>query len=80
LLINNITAKTHSGVKNRFFHEFIQTDLIDKEFSRLFSDPQDRRHESDYADFIEFDKETVEPLPMKVKHLSRLLRIYYKYQ
>ena len=67
LLKNNITTKTHSGTKSKFFHEFIRTGLIDKEFSQLFSDLQDWRQEGDYADFIEFDKKTVEPLPQKVK-------------
>lgn len=67
LLKYDISTKTHSGAKTKFFQEFIHKNLIDKEFSKLYSDLSDWRQESDYADFREFDKETVSPLPEKVR-------------
>lgn len=67
LLKNNIATKTHSGTKSNFFQEFIRTGLVDKDFSKLFTDLQDWRQEGDYADFVEFNKETVSPLPQKVE-------------
>jgi uncharacterized protein (UPF0332 family) len=67
LLNQNIAAKTHSGTKSKFFQEFILTGKIVREYGALFSDLQDWRQEGDYADFVEFDQETVEPLPEKVK-------------
>lgn len=69
LFSRDITARTHSGVKTKFFQEFIATGIINKAFGELFSDLQDWRQEGDYADFIDFEQETVEPLPQKVNDL-----------
>lgn len=67
LLSQNISTKTHSGTKSNFFQLFVRTGKIDKDHSKLFSDLQDWRQEGDYADFVEFEQETVEALPEKVK-------------
>ena len=66
LLKYEIKPKTHSGTKTIFYQTFIQTGIIKKEYSKLYSDLFDWRQEGDYADFIEFDKKTVDPLPEKV--------------
>jgi len=66
LLKHNISAKTHSGTKTKFFQKFIHAQIIDKEYSRLYSDLFEWRQQGDYADFIDFDQETVTPLPDRV--------------
>jgi len=63
---NQILTKSHSGTKSKFFQEFIHTGKIPKELGELYSDLFDWRQEGDYSDFIEFDHETVDPLPQKV--------------
>ncbi len=67
LLKNNIKTHTHNGARIKFFHDFIRTGIIDKEYSKLYSDLFDWRQEGDYADFAEFDAETILPLPNKVE-------------
>ncbi len=62
-----IEAKTHSGIRSRFFYEFIKTGKLTKELGKLYSDLFDWRNEGDYADFIEFDKDFTEPVVAKVK-------------
>jgi uncharacterized protein (UPF0332 family) len=62
LLKNEINAKTHSGVRNKF-HEFIFIyKTIDLSCGRLYSKLFDLRQSGDYEDMVILDKETVEPL------------------
>ena len=67
LISKGFEAKTHNGVKTIFFKEFILTGIIDKEYGTLYSDLIDWRSEGDYADFAEYDEETVFPIIEKVK-------------
>ncbi len=62
LVSNNISAKTHNGVKTQFFLNFIKTGLIDKKYSLLYSDLFDWRQKGDYNDFFDFKEEDVLPL------------------
>lgn len=59
---NGIESKTHAGTRTQFFQNFIKTELVNKEYSKLYSDLFDWRLEGDYGDFSYFDKETVLPL------------------
>lgn len=63
---HQITGATHSGVKTNFHKEFIKTGILDKEYGKLYNNLFNKRQESDYQDFIDFDKETIEPLMHKV--------------
>lgn len=67
LSANKIQAKTHNGVKTKFFHEFVKTQKVDKKYGKLYSHLFDWRQESDYADFIDFDKNRVTPLLAEVE-------------
>jgi uncharacterized protein (UPF0332 family) len=69
------SAHTHNGIKTRFFLEFVKTEKIDKESGKLFSSLFDWRQESDYADFVDFDKDVVDPLINKVYALNESLKI-----
>lgn len=73
---SDIKAETHNGVKTQLFLNFVKINLLDKELGKLYAHLFDWRQESDYADFIDFDKETVIPLLDEVKILnSRLLKL-----
>lgn len=67
---NNIKAETHNGVKTQLFFNFVKTGHLNKELAKLYSHLFDWRQETDYADFIEFDAETVEPLVAEVRALN----------
>lgn len=71
---NDIKAETHNGVKTQFFLKYVKTGLLSKEKGKLYSHLFNWRQETDYADFIDFDKETVVPLLEEVKLLNGLLK------
>lgn len=70
---NDIKAETHNGVKTQLFLNFVKKDKLSKESGKLYSHLFDWRQETDYADFIEFEKETVEPLLQEVALLNKNL-------
>jgi uncharacterized protein (UPF0332 family) len=71
---NNIKAETHNGIKTQFFLNFIKSGKMDKESGKLYSHLFDWRQETDYADFIEFDEETVKPVIEDVKRLNEKIK------
>ncbi|MBK8831512.1 MAG: HEPN domain-containing protein [Saprospiraceae bacterium] len=62
LFQNKLNAQTHNGVKTNFFLHFVKTDKVSKDLGKLYSSLFDWRQESDSADFIDFDSDTVSPL------------------
>jgi uncharacterized protein (UPF0332 family) len=59
---DDISASTHNGVRTEFFRHYIKTGILDKGFSRLYSNLMSKRQESDYDDFLEFSEEEIKPL------------------
>ena len=70
LLKNDIKASTHNGVRTEFFKYYIKTGILDKKASILYSDLMNKRQESDYDDFFEFEKADVLPLIDEVKEFQ----------
>jgi len=70
---NDIRSETHNGVKTQFNLHFIKTGKQDIKFGKLYSNLFDWRQESDYADFIDFDSETVLPLIEQVSEFNDTL-------
>ena len=63
LLISiQIEAQTHEGVRRMLGLHFTKTQKLSVKLSKFFNDLFESRQCSDYADFIYFDKETVEEL------------------
>lgn len=60
LLDNDINASTHSGVRQMLGLHFIKTGRISSDLGKVFTDLFDKRHTSDYDDFIQVTKEDVE--------------------
>ena len=71
---NGIKAETHNGVKNQLFLHYVKTNLLSQDYGKLFSHLFDWRQETDYADFVDFDKETVIPLLGEVMELNHHLK------
>jgi uncharacterized protein (UPF0332 family) len=74
LFQHEIKAETHNGVKTQFFLHFVKTGQLDKNAAKLYSHLFDWRQETDYADFIEFDAATVQPLLSEVKILNKKIK------
>lgn len=70
---NDFKSETHNGAKTQFNLHFIKSGLINVSYGKLYANLFDWRQESDYADFIDFDKETVSPLIGQVEELNNLL-------
>ncbi len=73
LLQNNIKVETHNGVKTQLFMNYIKPGKLGTKFGKLFSHLFDWRQETDYAEFTDFDEETVIPLISEVKQLNSTL-------
>ena len=65
----DIAARTHNGVRTEFFKTFIKTGRIDSEFSQIYSNLMGIRQENDYADFVEYEIEEIQPLIAQAERL-----------
>lgn len=74
LFENEINAETPNGVKTQLFLNFVKDGILSKEHGKLYSHLFDWRQETDYADFIDFDKEITIPLLEEVKELNLNLK------
>ena len=70
LLKNDIKASTHNGVRTEFFKHYIKTGILDKKMSTLYSDLMNKRQESDYDDFLDFEESDIKPLLDEVKEFQ----------
>jgi hypothetical protein len=68
LVSKGVKAQTHNGVKTQFFKLFIKTGKLEHKIGKLYAELFDWRQEADYADFIDFDAETVSVLLDKVEN------------
>jgi uncharacterized protein len=51
----------------QFGLQFVKTNLIDKQFGKLYSKLFDYRQKGDYGDLYDFDENTIKPLLEPVK-------------
>lgn len=74
LAMNEITAKTHNGVRSAFFKLYIKSGILDKKYSVLYSNLMRKRQENDYADFQVLVEEDVLPLIDKTEEfISKII-------
>lgn len=62
LLQNDIKASTHSGVRQMIGLHFVKTGKISSDLGKSFTDLFDKRHASDYDDYIDIGRDDVEEL------------------
>ena len=73
LLDNEINASTHSGVRQMLGLHFVKTGKINPDLGKVFTDLFDKRHSSDYDDFITVSKEDVEDLlPLATEFIKKI--------
>jgi uncharacterized protein (UPF0332 family) len=73
MTLNNITTKTHEGLKTKFFQVYIKSGKFDKDFGKLYAKLIDWRQESDYSVFVDFEGNDILPLIDKVDKFNNLL-------
>ena len=59
LIDQEVSTKTHSGVKTQFFLHYIKTGKIESTLGKVYSDLFDWRQKGDYGDFFDFSEEDV---------------------
>jgi uncharacterized protein len=72
---NDIQSETHNGVKTMFNLHFIKSGIFPLRMGKLYSNLFFWRQESDYADFIEFDGDTVLPLIDEVSEFNMAIQL-----
>jgi uncharacterized protein (UPF0332 family) len=73
LLYDDIKASTHSGVRQMLGLHFIKTGKISSDLGKVFTDLFDKRHASDYDDFISASREDVEDLlPLATEFIEKI--------
>ena len=73
LLNSDLKPVTHSGVKSNFSAHFIVTEIIPKEFGKIYSQLFSWRQKGDYDDLYDFDSEKVLPYFEPVNQLIELV-------
>jgi uncharacterized protein (UPF0332 family) len=62
LISYGIEAQTHSGVRTMLSLHFTKTEKLSVKLNKFYTDLFENRQTGDYADFVFFDRETVEEL------------------
>jgi uncharacterized protein (UPF0332 family) len=57
LSLDEVSAKTHEGLKTKFFQLYIKSNKVDHSFGKLYTRLLDWRLESDYSVISEFNSE-----------------------
>jgi uncharacterized protein (UPF0332 family) len=73
LLKSDLKPTTHSGAKSNFSEHFILTQIIPKEYGKIYSQLFTWRQKGDYDDLFDFDSEKVIPYFEPVKKLIVLI-------
>lgn len=73
LLKSDLKPTTHTGAKSNFSEHFILTQLIPKEFGKMYSQLFTWRQKGDYDDLYDFDGEKVLPYFKPVNQLIDLI-------
>ena len=65
------------GVRSLFNRHYVRTSMVPKELAQLYNDLFERRQESDYMDFVDFEESQVRPWISRaeqfVEHITSLI-------
>jgi uncharacterized protein (UPF0332 family) len=64
---HGLSSSKHSGVRSLFNNHFARAGIITKDVSAIYNDLFDRRQESDYGPFFEFEETDVTPWFVEVE-------------
>ena len=79
LLTNDLNPKTHAGVRTLLSTHFIRTNIVPVELGQFFNQLFDKRQRSDYDDYIEVDRETVDSFAvLSVEFVATIKKILHQ--
>lgn len=67
LAAKGLSSSKHSGVRSLFNRYYVKTGIVSKDMATIYNDLFERRQESDYADFVDFQEIQVKPLIAKAE-------------
>ena len=74
---DDISVRTHNGVRSEFFRLYIKTGILNSGLSETYSNLMGIRQDSDYGDLIDFQDEDIRPLVTQaeefIKNIEGLL-------
>ncbi len=73
-LDKKLNAATHGGVKTLFNLHLVKTGLVEKKWTKHYSDLFNKRQESDYKDFQVFTKEDIEHLIPETEEFIKIIK------
>jgi len=80
LLTQKISTSKHAHLRSLLHRDYVKTGLVPVEMGRHFDLLFDSRQESDYADFVTFKKDEIEPWLTKTKlfvaHIEKLIETH----
>ncbi len=73
LLYSDLNPATHNGAKSNFTEHYIKTNLISKEYGKIYSQLFTWRQKGDYDDMFDFSEDKVLPYFEPVSKLIELI-------
>ena len=73
LLKNDLKPTTHNGAKSNFTEHYIKSQIIDKEYGKLYSQLFTWRQKGDYDDLFDFQEQQVSEYFKPVEELISLI-------
>jgi uncharacterized protein (UPF0332 family) len=61
LIQQDLSSSKHTGVRSLFNRHYVRTGKVSRELAQIYNDLFERRQESDYADFTDFEEPQVLP-------------------
>ncbi len=75
LVINNVEASTHNGIKIGFNKELIRHGKLDKRYGELYNKLFNLRQDPDYRDYKDVSEEKIKPIIKDVEELINNLEM-----
>lgn len=77
LIQRGLSYSKHTGVRSLFNRHYVRTSMVPKELAQLYNDLFERRQESDYMDFVDFEESQVRPWISRaeqfVEHITSII-------
>lgn len=80
LLLDDISIKTHNGVRTEFFKNYIKTEIFDRKLSQIYSSIMELRQDIDYKDMLQLDVNYLKDQALEVKYFNnRIVELINKH-
>jgi uncharacterized protein (UPF0332 family) len=71
---DDFAHKSHNGARTEFFKQYIKTGILDKKYSKLYSNLMGKRQDNEYSDFLDFQEVDIRPLIAEAEEFIAIVR------